>query len=100
MTLDMPESGKRSITVIIPFHNASRYPGACVRSLAASRHARHKLILVDDGSTDGARGTVESHAARSVGMHWLYYVTGVAACLAGYAPFLRNRPRGKRGGGN
>jgi glycosyltransferase involved in cell wall biosynthesis len=62
----MPESGDPSISVIIPFRNASTYLDGCLRSLAASRHADYELILVDDGSTDCSRQIAERYAARLV----------------------------------
>ena len=42
-------------TVIIPFHNESAYLPACLESLSRQT-VRPRLILVDNGSTDGSAG--------------------------------------------
>jgi len=41
-----------SISVIIPFYNASVYLERCLKALASSSHRNFELVLVDDGSTD------------------------------------------------
>ena len=43
-----------SISVIVPFHNASAHLERCLQALAGSRHENYELILVDDGSNDSS----------------------------------------------
>ncbi len=48
------------ITVVTPAYNVARYLGATIDSLLAQTHRDWRLVLVDDGSTDGT----EAVAAR------------------------------------
>jgi glycosyltransferase involved in cell wall biosynthesis len=40
------------ISVIIPCHNAGRWIGAALRSVAAQEHRAHEIIVIDDASSD------------------------------------------------
>jgi glycosyltransferase involved in cell wall biosynthesis len=41
-----------NVSVVIPCHNAGRWIGETLRSVAAQARAPHEVIVVDDGSTD------------------------------------------------
>ncbi len=47
-------SDRVSVTIGIPFLNARRYLADAVRSVFAQTHDDWKLLLIDDGSTDGS----------------------------------------------
>lgn len=42
------------VTVVVPIYNVERYLEVCLLSLAAQTHRNVKVIMVDDGSTDGS----------------------------------------------
>lgn len=42
------------ITVIVPVYNTEKYLNRCVRSICAQTYSNIEIILVDDGSPDGA----------------------------------------------
>jgi glycosyltransferase involved in cell wall biosynthesis len=50
-------------TVVIPYYNEAEYLGATLESLAAQVGARFRLVLVDNGSTDGTAHAVAAWAA-------------------------------------
>ena len=56
------------LSVIVPVHNDREKLRACLESLAASTDARHEVIVVDDGSTDGSADVARQHGARLVAM--------------------------------
>ena len=59
-------SSAPSISVIIPFYNASAYLERCLKALAGSRHDNYELILVDDGSTDRSPETARRFTDRII----------------------------------
>ena len=52
------------ISIIIPIYNAGSYLPACIESLLAQTERDLRIILVDDGSTDGSCAIAQSFAAR------------------------------------
>lgn len=42
------------VTAVVPIYNVERYLEVCLLSLAAQTHRNVKVIMVDDGSTDGS----------------------------------------------
>ena len=56
------------ISVIIPMHNAERYIGRCLDSLAAQTFRDLEVWIVDDGSTDGSENACLAHPLLSSGM--------------------------------
>src|SRR5690606_14677920 len=40
------------VTVIVPVFNAAEQLAECLASLAAYTHANHRILLIDDASTD------------------------------------------------
>ena len=50
------------ISVVIPCHNAGRWIGETLRSVAAQTLAPHEVIVVDDASTDDSREVYERFA--------------------------------------
>ncbi|MEJ2688071.1 MAG: glycosyltransferase, partial [Gammaproteobacteria bacterium] len=58
------ESARRNdlISVIMPCFNARRFVGEAVASVFSQTGVDVELIVVDDGSTDGSRATLEDLA--------------------------------------
>ena len=52
------------ISCVIIFLNGERYLAEAIESIRAQTHTNWELILVDDGSTDGATGIAKDYAAR------------------------------------
>ena len=52
------------VTVITSCHNGGRYLKECVESVLGQTMAEWELFLVDDGSTDDTRRTIEEYARR------------------------------------
>lgn len=48
------------VSIIMPVLNGDRYIGAAIESVIAQSHAHWELLVVDDGSTDGTAGIVQS----------------------------------------
>lgn len=51
------------ITILLPFYNEEGWIGATIDSLAAQQDRRFRLLLLDNGSTDGGRAEAERHLA-------------------------------------
>lgn len=47
-----------SVDVVIPVYNGERFVGHAIRSVMEQTHAPHKIIVVNDGSTDGTEGVI------------------------------------------
>ena len=52
------------ISVIVPVYNTRPYLKRCVESLLAQTWPRLEIILVDDGSPDGAGAVCDAYGAR------------------------------------
>jgi len=52
------------VTVITSCHNSARYLEECVESVLGQTMADWELFLIDDGSTDETRRTIEEYARR------------------------------------
>jgi glycosyltransferase involved in cell wall biosynthesis len=48
------------ISIIMPVHNTEKYVGETIRSILAQSYKNWELIAVNDGSTDGSLGVMES----------------------------------------
>ncbi len=51
------------VTVVVPTYNAAAYIGQTLESVRAQQHEDWRLIVVDDGSTDGTQQVVEEFCA-------------------------------------
>ena len=60
----MSSQARRTVSVIIPVHNAEQYLPACLDSVLAQTLADFELIVVDDGSTDGSYDIMQAYAER------------------------------------
>ena len=61
---------RKSVSVVIPAHDASRFLDACLAHLAASTVAPFECIVVDDGSTDDTADVARRHGASVVATGW------------------------------
>src|SRR5688500_5518581 len=50
------------VAVVMPAYNAERFVADAVRSVLAQTHADLELLIVDDGSTDGAADVARAQA--------------------------------------
>jgi glycosyltransferase involved in cell wall biosynthesis len=60
------EMSERVVSVLMSIYNRAEYLEDAVRSVLADTSATHELLLVDDGSTDGAGAIAASFAERAV----------------------------------
>jgi glycosyltransferase involved in cell wall biosynthesis len=51
------------VSVIIPCYNQARYLAEAIESVLAQTHARHEVIVIDDGSLDDVAGVVARYPA-------------------------------------
>lgn len=49
-----PERRENDLVVIVPFHNAGPYLEPCIASLLEQDYPNVRVLMMDDGSTDGA----------------------------------------------
>lgn len=61
---------RKSVSVVIPAHDASRFLDACLAHLAASTVEPFECIVVDDGSTDDTADVARRHGAKVVATGW------------------------------
>lgn len=52
------------VSIIIPCYNAARYVGEAIDSALGQTYPRKEVIVIDDGSTDGSLGVIESYGER------------------------------------
>lgn len=60
------------VDIIVPVYNVSKYLNKCIESLLAQTYKYIKIILVDDGSTDGSEKNSSNFNLKS--MHDLFLV--------------------------
>lgn len=90
-----------TISVIIPAYNAEKYIRAAVRSVLDQTHPAREIIIIDDGSTDGTRQSVEElQKERGTDAPAIRYIhqqnqgpavarnTGIAAAIGEHIAFL------------
>lgn len=51
------------ISILMPVYNVEAYVGAAIESIQSQTYQYYELIVIDDCSTDGTLGVVESYAA-------------------------------------
>ena len=59
--------GTGDVDVILPVYNMEKYVGQTVRSILSQTRPAAKLIVIDDGSTDGSRAVVEQVTSQNRG---------------------------------
>ncbi|MGA9548288.1 MAG: glycosyltransferase [Rhodomicrobium sp.] len=57
------DAGELSVSVIIPAFNEAKVIAASVRQILASTHRKVRIIVIDDGSTDGTSDVVRASFA-------------------------------------
>lgn len=57
------------VSVIIPAHNAERYLGQAIKSIASQTHRDHEIVVVNDGSTDGTRDVMDAWGQTIIAVH-------------------------------
>ena len=50
----------RSLSIIVPVYNTEKYLSKCLESLINQDYDNYKIILIDDGSTDGSKKICKS----------------------------------------
>ena len=58
LPLSLPPSPRLKVAVLIPLYNHERYIGAALASLRAQTRPPDRIIILDDGSTDGSLGAL------------------------------------------
>ena len=56
------------LTVIVPAYNVEPYIRQCLDSLIFQTEKRHRILVVDDGSTDGTAGILQQYAREYPGL--------------------------------
>lgn len=59
------------VSVIIPNYNRVHYLKACLNSVLAQSYAHWEVLVVDDGSTDGSKNSVNSLAQQDARVQWI-----------------------------
>ena len=83
MLLDMD-----SISVIVPVYNCKKYIGKCIKSIQKQTYSNWKLILVDDGSTDGSAGIVEEYVEKFSNVRLIRQENSAGAMASSRLPYL------------
>jgi hypothetical protein len=65
-TAPSEQAGRRSVSIVITNYNYARYLRVSIDSALAQTYPQIKVIVVDDGSTDGSREIIESYGTRIV----------------------------------
>lgn len=84
---DVPSAGsgtasdRRTVSVIMPVHNAADYLRTSVESVLGQTHRALELVIVDDGSRDGSWDLIRSYADADPRVRAIRHATngGVAA---------------------
>jgi glycosyltransferase involved in cell wall biosynthesis len=58
------EKNLDTIWILVPVYNVKKVLGKCVRSIQRQTYTNWKLVLVDDGSTDGSGALCDQYAAQ------------------------------------
>lgn len=66
----------RQIIVVIPVYNAVRFLNTAVASVRSQPYSQAKIILVDDGSTDGSSALCDQLAASDPNVHVIHKANG------------------------
>ena len=64
------------ITIIIPVYNGKKYLSQCIDSIVNQTYKNWELLLIDDGSTDGAELMCDEYAANSDRIRVLHKANG------------------------
>ena len=85
-----------TVDVVIPVYNGERYIAAALRSVAGQTHLPAKIVVVDDGSTDGTALQIRNFTCR-VPVEYVYKTNGgpnsarnagIVSCSSRYIAFL------------
>lgn len=49
------------VSIIVPIYNTAEYVEECIQSILSQSYKNIELILVDDGSTDGAGAVCQKY---------------------------------------
>lgn len=79
------EAGRPLVSVIIPHWNGREHLEVCLNALRRQTYARHEVILVDNGSTDGSQATIRSDFPEVCLIELNENRGFTGACNAGYA---------------
>ena len=64
------------ISIIIPVYNGKKYLAQCINSIIGQTYSNWELLLIDDGSTDGAEDMCDEYAANNDRISVLHKVNG------------------------
>jgi len=64
------------ISIIIPVYNGKKYLAQCIDSIVGQTYGNWELLLIDDGSTDGAEDMCDEYAANNDRISVLHKVNG------------------------
>lgn len=60
----MLKNGKVLLTIVVPAYNVEKYIAACLESLIGQTKINHKIIIVNDGSTDHTAEICEQYETK------------------------------------
>jgi len=64
------------ISIIIPVYNGKKYLAQCIDSIVGQTYGNWELLLIDDGSTDGAEDMCDEYATNNDRISVLHKVNG------------------------